>query len=223
MLRLQLLPKRPLSRKFTFKMRHLNLLLLLIFPVSLFGQFVSDRYEDIQEDNSHWKDRIYFKLQYAGGIGFISPGIGISHSKQKIETDIFPGYAPKGVAGADIVMLTLKNTYFPIQKELNRLDIAIYPISMGILLNYTFGSQYKILWSDQYPKGYYWWDSSVRWGFFLGGKVSKLLDGDISLKKISAYYELGFNDLYFVSYLQNTGYLGLHDILNLALGLKFEF
>lgn len=197
------------------RLRRISLIILLTFPIVLFGQG-----DEVGKEGSDWKDNVHFKLQYAGGIGFISPGIGIAHSRDKIDTDLFFGYAPKWLAGDDIVMLTFKNTYFPFKKELDKLDLTIYPLSAGILLNYTFGGQYSNFWSDKYPKGYYWWDPSIRWGFFIGGKVSKLLDG--SIKKVSAYYEVGFNDLYFVSYIQNTGHLGLHDILNLALGLKFK-
>ena len=179
----------------------------MAFPIYLFGQYDEylDPYDDVQTENIGWKNNVHFKLQYAGGIGFISPGIGISHSQQKIETDLFFGYVPKWLAGDDIVMLTFKNTYFPFKKELHQLGLTIYPISTGIFLNYTFGSQFDSFWSDKYPKGYYWWDSSVRWGFFLGGKVSKSLKN--SLKRVSLYYEVGFNDLYFLSYVQNTGYL----------------
>lgn len=193
----------------------------MLSPIYLYGQFGEDLNDDINTEDRHWKEQVHFKLQYAGGIGFISPGVGIAHSQQKVETDLFFGYAPKWLAGDDIFMLTFKNTYFPFKKELDQLGMTIYPLSAGIFLNYTFGSQFGNFWSDKYPKGYYWWDSSIRWGFFLGGKVSKSLDN--GLKKVSLYYEVGFNDLYFVSYIQNTEYLGLHDILNLALGLKFKF
>lgn len=202
------------------RLRRISLVIMLTLPVVLFGQH--DEVIEVGKERSGWKDNVHLKLQYAGGIGFISPGIGIAHSRDRVDTDLFFGYAPKWLAGDDIVMLTFKNTYFPFKKELDKLDMTIYPLSAGILLNYTFGGQFRHFWSDKYPKGYYWWDSSVRWGFFLGGKVTKTLENS-SIKKISAYYELGFNDLYFVSYIQNSGYLGLYDILNLALGLKFNF
>lgn len=204
-------------------MLRLGLLFILTFlmHISLFGHDIAQSTK-VEKPEAHWKDKVHFKLQYAGGIGFISPGIGISHSQQKIETDVFLGYAPKWLAGDDIVMLTFKNTFFPLKKELPQLDLTIHPISAGIFLNYTFGSQFSNFWTDKYPKGYYWWDSSIRWGLFIGGKLSKPLENS-NIKKISAYYEMGFNDLYFVSYVRNTGYLGLYDILNLALGLKFKF
>lgn len=197
------------------------LIVTVAFNTTLFGQSDSLSNQNAR-DKKHWTDRLYLKVQYAGAIGFISPGIGFSHARNKIETDLFPGFLPKGIGGEDIVMLTLKNTYFPFKKELKRSDLIIYPISIGGYLNYTFGNQYETFWPDYYPQGYYWWDSSLRLGFFLGGKIAKPL-ADNPFKEVSAYYEVGFNDLYLISYVQNTKYLKPYDILNLALGVKFAF
>lgn len=175
-----------------------------------------------QKEKKHLKDYLHFKLQFAGGIGFISPGVGVAYAKRKIETDIFAGFIPKGIGGEQIEMVTLKNTYFPYKVKLEKYDVTLYPISIGGFVSYSFGSQYETVWPDYYPDGYYWWDSSLRLGFFLGGKVSKPLT-DHPLKEISVYYELGSNDLYFISYVQNIKYFEPYEILNLAIGVKVIF
>ena len=199
----------------------LSLLIFILYANFSFGQTDTTALVN-QKEKKHLKDYLHFKLQFAGGIGFISPGVGLAYAKRKIETDLFAGFIPKGIGGEQIEMLTLKNTYFPYKIILERQDIILYPITIGGFINYSFGSQYETFWPDYYPNGYYWWDSALRLGFFLGGKISKPLS-DNPLKEISVYYELGSNDLYFVSYVQNLKYFEPYEILNLAIGVKFVF
>jgi hypothetical protein len=44
----------------------------------------------------------HIKVQYAGGIGFISIGAGYSTKNQKLEGDLSYGYLPKSVGGIRI-------------------------------------------------------------------------------------------------------------------------
>lgn len=183
-----------------------------------------------QEENQHsdsatvdekWYKIDHFKLQYAGAIGFISPSVGIAYAKNRLETDFYFGYVPKSVGGDHLIMLTLKNTYSPFTIRPKSNDLVIYPFSIGGFFKYSFGSEFTTSWPDHYPKGYYWWDSAIRLGFFIGGKVTKPVSG-LPFRSLSAYYELGSNDLYFISYVQNFRYFKPYEILNLAIGIKVD-
>lgn len=174
---------------------------------------------DLETVTEKWYKIDHLKLQYAGAIGFISPGVGIAYAKDKMETDLYFGYVPKSVGGDHLFMLTLKNTYSPFTIKPRNRDLVIHPFSIGGFFNYSFGSEFSTSWPDHYPKGYYWWDSAIRLGFFLGGKVTKPVLG-LPFRSLSAYYELGSNDLYFISYVQNFRYFKPYEILNLAIGIK---
>lgn len=182
-----------------------------------------DMFEEEEKENvEKWYRPDHVKLQFAGAIGFISPGIGIAYAKDKIETDLFFGYLPKQIGGEHIIMLTLKNTYIPFSLHPKHSQLTIHPLTIGGFFNYTFGNQYETFWPDHYPQGYYWWDSAIRLGIFLGGDVDIPIKNN-TFNSVSAYYELGTNDLYLISYFQNLKYFKPYDILNLAIGVKMSF
>ena len=196
--------------------------LLYIFTALLINFSALAQEVGIKAKKEKWYKPDHIKLQYAGGIGFLSPAIGISFAKEKIQSDLFVGYVPKGVGGLNIWMITLKNTYFPFTIKPLRSDITIYPLSIGGYINYTIGDQYETFYPDYYPDGYYWWDSALRLGIFLGGKISKPLN-NFPFNRASIYYEVGTNDLYLVSYFENLKYFKPYDILNIAIGVEMSF
>ena len=177
---------------------------------------------DKEEEDEKWYKPDHIKLQYAGSIGFISPGVGIAYAKDKMETDFYFGYLPKKIGGDHLIMLTLKNTYYPFSIKPKNRDFVIYPFSIGGFFNYTFGSEYTTSWPSYYEDGYYWWDSAIRLGFFIGGKITKPVS-NLPFQSISSYYEIGSNDLYFISYIQNIKYFKPYEIFNLAIGIKMTF
>ena len=44
----------------------------------------------------------HIKIQYAGGMGFISIGAGYSTKNQKLEGDLYYGYLPESIGGVSI-------------------------------------------------------------------------------------------------------------------------
>ena len=76
----------------------------------------------------------------------------------------------------------------------------------------------------QYPDDYYWFSNTVRVGPLLGSRLSYALPTTAAGRRrnLSGYYELGTNDLYLLSYVQNRRALAPHDILTLTLGLKLD-
>ena len=196
---------------------------LLFFICFLFRSVSTVAQTDtLTSEDEKWY-KFHSKLQFAGSIGFVSAGAGFTFNRDHIESDLMAGYVPKAIGGEYIVTLTIKNTFYLLNIASEKLDVKIYPLGIGGFFNYTFGNQYETFYPDYYPDGYYWWDSAIRLGFFLGGKVTRQLPKELSPTAVSAYYELGSNDLYLVSYLQNTKYLKPYDILNLAIGLKVTF
>lgn len=210
-----------------FQIRFLFLFLTLLLSTgqgrTVYAQAQFEEQQNAaQNEDRKWYEPAHVKVQFAGGIGFISPGFGFSYAKNKMETDLFFGYLPKQIGGEHIVMLTLKNTFIPFTIKPENSRLTIHPLTIGGFFNYTFGNQYETFWPDHYPTGYYWWDSAIRLGFFLGGNVRIPVKNNV-FDAVSAYYELGSNDLYLISYIQNINYFKPYDILNLAIGVKMAF
>jgi len=198
-------------------MRKLFLVFCLLKAITSLAQS-----ETFYSVSRKWYVPDHIKFQFAGNIGFISGGPGyISHNKT-LETDVLVGFLPEKFGGDALISLTAKTTYSPWRVPLKN-AYYVKPFSLGFYLNYTFGPQFDSKWPAYYPKGYYWWATSIRPGAYIGGKVGKQIKTRRKIKGIELYYELGTYDLLLISYVQNTGYIKPVDILNLAFGLKMAF
>ncbi|WP_031527851.1 hypothetical protein [Dyadobacter crusticola] len=198
-------------------MKKLLLLCLLFAQLNASGQST-----DLSQPQRHWFLPDHVKLQFAGGTGFLSGGPGYISKNRTLETDFLFGYLPEEFGGDALITITGKTTYSPWSVPL-RDSYYIKPFSAGIYLSYTFGPQFDWKWPSYYPKGYYWWATSVRPGLYIGGKVGRDVTPRTRKRQVELYYELGTYDLLLISYVQNTGFLKPGDILNLALGVKFGF
>ncbi len=172
-----------------------------------------------QDVEKPWYIPDFYKAQFAGNIGFISVGAGYVHGNEKLETDLLTGFVPKFIGGDRIVTVTLKSTYKPWQRQLNE-KYTLVPFTAGLYLSYSFGSQFDTISPNEYPEGYYWWASSLRVGGFIGGMLVLNKNDTSRIKNLTLFYELGSYDLLFLSYIQNTDYLKIWDVTNLALGVK---
>lgn len=158
----------------------------------------------------------HLKVQFAGGIGFLSVGAGYSNKKDKLEGDLWYGYVPESVGGVEIHSASVKVTWHPVKKAEWR-SYEMRPLSVGLLVSYTFGKQYFLFSPKNYPYSYYNFPTALHGGGFIGGRIDKKLKGG---KKLGIYYELGTNDRELVSYASNPGALSPLDIVNLAIGAK---
>ena len=188
---------------------------LIIFPLLLtcslaFGQ-----------TKKSWIVPDHIKTQFAGNIGFLSVGAGYLHGNDKLETDLYVGFLPKPIGGDHIVSVSAKMTYSPWRIRIGR-NYGLVPFSIGPYLSYSFGSQFDTVLPNEYPDGYYWWATSLRFGAFAGGRLSRNIGEQHRLKAVDFYYELGSYDLVFLSYIQNRKALDISDIFSLALGVKFR-
>jgi hypothetical protein len=154
------------------------------------------------------------KIQFAGGIGFMSAGFGYATNNKKFNIDAYYGYVPENLGGIEIHSVTSKVTWIPISRNLCQ-DIHWQVLTTGVLVNYAFGEQYFFLSPTNYPLKYYGLPTAAHIGFFVGG--------GLQYRKVGCYFELGSTDKSLGSYVRNVRSLKLTSILNIAFGLKVSF
>jgi hypothetical protein len=172
-----------------------------------------------------WYRPRHLVLQTAGGMGMIAGGAGYGFWRDRAETDVLVGYVPKKYAGSTLSVFTAKFLYTPFTVPLSP-QFDLRPLTVGFYVSYTSG-----IINDgdrgQYTKGYYWFSADTRVGPLLGGRLSYRRPSTAKGRshRLSAYYELGSNDLYLTSFFSNGNYRALSpvDILTLGIGLKAEF
>lgn len=169
-----------------------------------------------------WYIPDFASLQYAGSIGFFSAGAGYDLFHKKAKAELLFGYMPKSVGGANIETATLKFTGHVVKARLTE-NTTLHALNVGTFFNYTFGREFSSDLPGWYPSGYYWWSEAIRVNIFIGGDVSYTPPRLKSIRKVDVYYELGTNELKFVSYVQNTGYLSIWDILHAGIGIRAHF
>lgn len=158
------------------------------------------------------------KLQLAGNIGFVSPGVGWSWAGRRLEADVIFGWVPEAIGGVPVFSLTGKLTWLPWRVAVGR-DWRLAPVSLALQLTYTFGEDYFVLLPDYYPKGYYNVPTALRSGVGLGSAIGRPLWG---LPHVGLYYELVAIDAPLVFWLSNRDAVSVTDVFSLALGVRVE-
>jgi hypothetical protein len=153
------------------------------------------------------------KLQFAGSIGFLSGGFGYESASHKLQYDFFYGYVPEKVGGVAIHSVTGKMTWILISKQ-SKKGLRIDPLTTGFLVNYTFGKQYFLFKTSNYPGFYYGFPTAGNLGIFIGSSIKK--------NKLGLYYEIGTHAKDLASYVTNTRTLDFVDILNIGIGARIE-
>lgn len=165
-----------------------------------------------------WPDHV--KLQYAGGIGFLSVGAGYENKKQWLEGDLYYGYVPESIGGVSIHTLTGKLSLFPLPAIGQ--GVQWKPLSVGVLVSHTFGKQYFGFTPANYPYDYYSFPTSFHAGAFLGGQINKVIK-EKTIQQLGLYYEVLTFDKEFISYLNNRSSLEFSDVINVGVGIKVGF
>lgn len=161
-------------------------------------------------------------LQYAGGIGLISVGVGWMYGPHKVwETDFLIGFVPSYNTGGTKVTLTLKQTYAPFNVQINKL-FSYQPLACGLYLNSIFGEEFWTSEPKRYPEHYYGFSTGIRAGINLGQRIKLNIPPMRRrwCREIIFYYEANTCDLYLVSFFKNKD-VSFWDILNFSFGLKF--
>jgi hypothetical protein len=160
------------------------------------------------------------KLQLAGWMGFISPGVGYSWFGRRLETDLFFGWVPPPLGGEHIVSLTGKVTWLPVRLG-SAQGLTANLLTLSAQVTYTFGSEYWVFEpSGRYPTpDYYPLPTALRAAAGVGGDVGRPVG---SLERVSVYYELVALDLMLGYWIGNPAALGPSDVFSLAVGLRVE-
>ena len=177
---------------------------IFIIPLLTFGQPVK---------KNSWVVPHHAKLQFAGTIGFLSGGFGYESANTKLQYDFFYGHVPEKFGGVAIHSVTGKLTWIIISEQLKK-ELRIDPLTTGFLVNYTFGKQYFLFKTPNYPSFYYGFPTAAHFGILIGSSIKK--------NKLGLYYELGTHVKDLASYVTNTRTLDFVDILNIAIGARIE-
>ena len=186
----------------------------------------SDKYDKrVHRYRSAWESLIptHFKLQYAGGMGLLSAGIGWDYGKRaQWETDLLVGFIPRYSSEHFKMTMTLKQTYIPWSISLSK-RYSLEPLECGVYFNTVFSDDFWTEEPDRYPKGYYGFSTRIRSHAFVGQRLKIEIPEKkrISSKSITLFYEISTCDLYVVSAIQNS-YLKPDDYLRLSFGLKLQ-
>jgi len=195
-------------------MRHFShwflLLCILIFINNTHAQSHVGKYDWLLPD--------YVKLQYAGGIGFLSAGVGYTFVHQRIDASFFYGYVPKGIAIDDLSSVSLQFTAKLVRIRLSE-NYQLLPLNLGWFIHHTFGSEYWIKLPSHYPPEYYWWSPGRNAGIFIGGELkTKWLARKTPASGIAIYARIGTRGLYLASKVGNSS-IPITDIIELGFGI----
>lgn len=160
----------------------------------------------------------YAKLQYAGGIGFISPGLGYTFFKHRLDITLFYGYLPSFLSSDDLHSISLQFTGKLFKFSLSK-NIEVLPLNIGFFLHHNFGEEYWVSQPSYYPEDYYWWSPGRMGGIFIGGEIkTKLLAHKTPASGLAFYFRIGSRGLYLTSAWNNSE-IQFTDILELGFGI----
>lgn len=191
-------------------MKKVSIILLLI-QISLSINAQSKIFDNIKPD--------HIKLQYAGNIGVISTGIGYSFFNNKIQSDLFYGYIPEFIGGANIHTISNKNTFKLIQFPfINKISLTH---SIGFSIIYSKTNNTFFLLPKQYPENYYQ-QNALNFSPFFSYSLSPInYNNDKILNKISLYFEISTIDK-FLWYYFKTAAINFTELWNLAIGITIH-
>jgi hypothetical protein len=177
------------------------------------------RCEDRGERARHWAVPDQAKLQLAGNVGFLSPGVGWSWLARRLEGDLFFGWVPRQLGGESIVSVTGKLTFAPWRLRPDS-GWSLRPLTAALQLTYTFGHEYFLRLPEHYPHGYYSAATAVRSALAVGASLGRRQWG---LEEVGAYAELVALDAMLGLWIANPRGLGATDVISLAVGVRAAF
>lgn len=210
---------------------NLLLLFLLLLPDSAQARIKEDslkmelRYQQqLEKYKSNWSKLIphYTKIQFAGGMGMLSLGLGWDYGKkEQWETDLMLGFVPKFSNKKVNLSVTLKQNYIPWKVPIKNSSFSFEPFETGLYINKITADNFWAKEPDKYGGPYYRFATSVRFYLFVGQRWEIKLSKKIVHKSITLFYEASICDLYMVSILTNK-YLNFSDVVSLSFGAKFK-
>lgn len=205
----------------SLRLRHMSFKVLLISAFIL-ACSISSSYSQAsyKVDSSDYKKFLpdYVKLQFAGGIGFLSTGIGYTFFDHRLDVSLFYGYVPQYVTADDLHSISLQLTAKLFRFKAFK-TIEILPLNIGWFAHHTFGNEFWVTLPDNYPDDYYWWSPGRNAGVFIGGEIkTKLLAHKTPASGTAFYARIGTRGLYLASKISNTS-IPISDIIELGFGV----
>ncbi len=171
------------------------------------------------EDTRPWFVPDQAALQLAGSIGLLSAGPGWGFLEDTLEAGLLLGWAPPAVAGEDFLTVSLKGQWHPFRLDWR--GWTMRPLTVGLLLSYTFGDAYYVALPDRYPDGYYWFKTGLRPALLVGGSVGRPVPA-LGLRRLEGYFELVATDYRLLHFLRSPATVRT-GLFSLALGAKLRF
>lgn len=204
----------------------IGLSLIICFVCLMNAETHQDYQKRLQKRHLFWEKLrpSYSKLQYAGGIGLISSGLGWKYgSYRQWETDAMIGFVPAYSTDKPKVTLTLKQSFLPWNNRRINDKFAFDPLSCGLAINSILDGEFWVNEPEKYPNNYYSFSTKLRFWFHAGQRITFRIPEDkrVYAESVTLFYEISTNDLYLISAFNNR-YLKPTDYLRLAFGLKFQ-
>jgi hypothetical protein len=188
-------------------------LLLLIESIRCAGQ---DTTAAINCKKSHWYLPDGISTEYAGGFGMISAGVLYGNKRSELTLTI--GYVPPAYGKIWTGNLLASYTILPVTLSES---VALNILKTGAFVNMNFGKNIYLTWPEYYPRQYYWWNSSLRFGPFVDTEIKyKPSKGSLNY---TVFFQCLTNDLYLYTYLPNRKNVDLNDVIYYGAGLKIHF
>jgi len=203
------------NQKTTRELHFMVLIIFLLFPVFVPADTIPEK-----EKNSLGYSLLpdYYKLQHAGGIGFLSAGIGYGFFNERVDISFFYGYVPEWFSVEELHSVSLQLTGKPLRFNPTN-KTAYYPLNIGIFIHHTFGSEYFIVLPDHYPEDYYWWAPGRTGGLFVEGLFKYKFNASRKMfSETGIYYRVVTRGIYLTSKFSNAS-VPLEDILSFSLGI----
>lgn len=183
------------------------------------------RSRDVRSDVGYkgWKRLLptRVEIQYAGGMGMLSAGIGWEYGRRgEWATDLFAGFIPAAYIGHTCATTTIKQSYAPWSIRCSD-RFSAEPFKCGIYLNSVIADEFWLREPSRYPKGYYGFSTKVRAHIFIGQNFRLHLRRGGALRDISLFWEANTCDLYLISRITNR-YLSPGDYIGLSVGIGFH-
>lgn len=180
------------------------------------------RREHLKASEKHRYAPSHFTLQYAGGMGFISAGIGWEYGKRcQWETELFAGFVPKSYMDDFHMTFTVKQNYTPWYIFCSQ-RIGVEPFYLGLYLNSITGEKFWPRCPQRYPKGYYWFSTKFHFNIFAGGRLllcTSVRKPDAWCKNMAVFWEVHACDMYIISAATNKC-LKPADLISLSFGFR---
>ena len=160
----------------------------------------------------------HFKMQYAGGMGVLSTGIGWDYGKRcQWETDFLLGYVPDRHGSGYHMTMTFKQNYIPWSVSFGD-HWNLEPFYCGLYFTTITGEEFWKKEPGRYPNKYYSFSTKIRPSLFVGQRFGFKPDSPL-VQNIQFFYELNTNELYLLSRVGNKS-LKFKDIMRLSFGMR---